>query len=81
MSADETARYEALAAEHDRALELVADARHEINNALMAIMGLVELLEMRPDLDFPIRKRLQGISAETTRILNQVKKLESLKRR
>lgn len=75
------ARYAALAAEHEQALELVADARHEINNALMAIMGLVELLEMRPDLDFPIRKRLQGIAAETGRIQGQVKKLESLKRR
>ena len=51
------------------------DVRHEINNALMGIIGQVEILEMRGDLPEDAAARLRSILEEADRIRDAVKKI------
>ena len=56
-------------------IELAGAAAHELNQPLTAVMGIVELCELRPDLDDEVRKKLQRAHAQLGRMADIVKAL------
>jgi PAS domain S-box-containing protein len=56
-------------------IELAGAAAHELNQPLTAVMGIVELCELRPDLDDEVRKKLQRAHAQLARMADIVKSL------
>ena len=50
----------------------VADVRHEINNALMAILGYLEIILTRTDLPADVLAKLRNVETEAFRIRNEV---------
>ena len=56
-------------------IELAGAAAHELNQPLTAVMGIVELCELRPDLDDEVRKKLQRAHAQLGRMADIVKSL------
>lgn len=52
----------------DDTLRVVSDVRHEINNALMGLIGHMEILAAQPDLPSAIRRRVETIAGEVERI-------------
>lgn len=73
------ARTLAIVAAWERALPLVSEVRHEINNPLMGILGQAELLGMRSDLPEAVRKKVEMIEKEAERIRETVKLLHSIR--
>jgi PAS domain S-box-containing protein len=68
---------EQLIATEKRALtiELAGAAAHELNQPLTAVMGILELCELRTDLDDDVRKKLQRALSQLTRMAEIVKAL------
>jgi PAS domain S-box-containing protein len=56
-------------------IELAGAAAHELNQPLTAVMGIIELCELRPDLDEEVRKKLQRAHAQLGRMADIVKAL------
>jgi len=56
-------------------IELAGAAAHELNQPLTAVMGIIELCEMRPDLDDDVKKKLQRALAQLARMAEIVKAL------
>jgi PAS domain S-box-containing protein len=56
-------------------IELAGAAAHELNQPLTAVMGILELCELRPDLDDDVRKKLQRALAQLGRMAEIVKAL------
>ena len=50
----------------------VADVRHEINNALMAILGYLEIILGRTDLPPDVVTKLRNVETEAFRIRDEV---------
>ena len=65
---------------YQSALRLVSDARHEINNSLMGIIGHLELLLAEPVLPGSVRKRAEAIFREAEKIRDRVADLSSVRR-
>lgn len=56
----------------DDVAHTVADVRHEINNALMAILGYLEIILTRTDLPADVLAKLRNVETEAFRIRNEV---------
>ena len=56
----------------DDVANTVADVRHEINNALMAILGYLEIILTRTDLPADVLAKLRNVETEAFRIRNEV---------
>ncbi len=56
-------------------IELAGAAAHELNQPLTAVMGILELCELRTDLDDDLRKKLQRALAQLGRMAEIVKAL------
>jgi len=50
----------------------VADVRHEVNNALMAILGYLEIILGRTDLPPDVVAKLKNVETEAFRIRDEV---------
>lgn len=55
---------------------LVAEARHEVNNPLMGLMGQLELLQMRAELPGWVREKINAAMHEAERIRDRLKQLQ-----
>lgn len=61
--------------------QVAASINHEINNPLTTIMGNVDLILLAsPDLEPPIRKKLNTVLEEARRIADITKKIRNIKR-
>jgi signal transduction histidine kinase len=56
----------------DDAAKTIADVRHEINNALMAILGYLELILSRTDLPPELVAKLRNVETEAFRIRDEI---------
>ena len=56
----------------DDVATVVADVRHEINNALMAILGYLEIVLGRTDLPADVLAKLRNVETEAFRIRDEV---------
>jgi PAS domain S-box-containing protein len=56
-------------------IELAGAAAHELNQPLTAVMGILELCELRTDLDEDLRKKLQRAHSQLARMAEIVKAL------
>ncbi len=68
------------AAAYEAALQIASHVRHEINNPLMGIMGCVELLLARSDLDETVRVKIETIGKEADRIRDRTRELSAIRR-
>ena len=50
----------------------VSDVRHEINNALMAILGYLEIILTRTDLPPDVFSKLRNVETEAIRIRDEI---------
>jgi signal transduction histidine kinase len=50
----------------------VSDVRHEINNALMAILGYLEIILGRTDLPPDVATKLRNVETEAFRIRDEI---------
>lgn len=64
----------------DELAALISDVRHDTNNALMAILGYLELLLSRDDIPEAVTKKLRGIEIEAVKIRAHVARLASIRR-
>jgi signal transduction histidine kinase len=64
----------------DDVANTVADVRHEINNALMAILGYLEIVLHRTDLPADVVVKLRNVEAEAFRIRNEVARTGFIKK-
>jgi len=64
----------------DEIAALIADVRHDTNNALMAIMGYLELLQSRQDLPEPAVTKLKLIEAEAYKIRDHIARTSFIRR-
>jgi len=59
---------------------LIADVRHDTNNALMAIVGYLEILLGRDDLPEAVVSKLKGIEAEAYKIRDHIARTSFIRR-
>jgi signal transduction histidine kinase len=59
---------------------LIADVRHDTNNALMAILGYVEILLTREDLPEPVMSKLRYVEAEALKIRDHMARMAGIGR-
>ena len=72
---------DALVADLELARSIVAEARHEIANALMGLMGQVEMLETKETISDGARRRVASLAADVAKIRTQIDRLRTLDRR
>jgi hypothetical protein len=58
----------------------VADVRHEVNNALMAILGYLEIILGRTDLPADVVAKLRNVETEAFRIRDEVARTGFIKK-
>jgi len=64
----------------DELATLIADVRHDSNNALMAILGYLEILLGRDDLPEAVVSKLRSIEAEAYKIRDHVARTSFIRR-
>jgi signal transduction histidine kinase len=64
----------------DELATLIADVRHDSNNALMAILGYLEILLGRDDLPEAVVSKLKSIEAEAYKIRDHVARTSFIRR-
>jgi len=64
----------------DDVAALIADVRHDTNNAVMAIIGHVELLPLRGGLPEDIAKKLRVVDAEARKIRDHIERTSFIRR-
>ena len=64
----------------DELATLIAEVRHDTNNALMAIFGHVELLLLRQGLPEDIARKLRQIDAEARKIRDHIERTSFIRR-
>jgi signal transduction histidine kinase len=62
------------------AMEVAGAAAHELNQPLTAVMGCLELLEFKSDLDTDTKERIQRATVQLERMAEIVRSLASSKR-
>jgi len=56
----------------DDVAKTVSDVRHEINNALMAILGYLEIILGRSDLPPDVAAKLRNVETESFRLRDEI---------
>ena len=64
----------------DDVAKTVSDVRHEINNALMAILGYLEIVLGRTDLPGDVLAKLRNVETEAFRIRDEVARTSFIKK-
>jgi hypothetical protein len=64
----------------DELARMIAEVRHDTNNALMAIIGNLELLLTHEDLPAPVISKLKSIEAETYKIRDHIARTSFIRR-
>jgi signal transduction histidine kinase len=64
----------------DELARMIAEVRHDTNNALMAIIGNLELLLAHEDLPAPVLSKLKSIEAETYKIRDHIARTSFIRR-
>jgi signal transduction histidine kinase len=64
----------------DELATLIADVRHDSNNALMAILGYLEILLGRDDLPEAVVSKLKNIEAEAYKIRDHLARTSFIRR-
>lgn len=65
----------------DEIATTVSEVRHEINNALMAILGYLEIVLGRDDLPPTVVTKLKNVETEAFRIRDEIARTSFIKRR
>lgn len=64
----------------DEVLETVSGVRHDVNNALMGLMGQIEIFFTQPDVPEAVLRRVEKIRLETERVREKVARLSTLRK-
>ena len=64
----------------DELATMIAEVRHDTNNALMAIIGNLELLLEHEDLPAPVVSKLKCIETETYKIRDHIARTSFIRR-
>jgi hypothetical protein len=64
----------------DELATMIAEVRHDTNNALMAIIGNLELLLSYGDLPAPVISKLRSIETETYKIRDHIARTSFIRR-
>ena len=59
---------------------LISEVRHDTNNALMAILGYLEILLRRDDIPAAVVTKLKGIEAEAYKIRDHIARTTFIRR-
>ena len=64
----------------DDVATLISEVRHDINNALMAIFGYLELIAMREGLPEEVAQKIRGVEAEAHKIRDHIARTSFIRR-